>query len=102
MWSVACTYASEVAPANTAATMQTLMSGIHWGFGSAAGALLGGVLYDSFGPVFLFRVSASLSLLAAGLSTIGFLLSERGADNTCGARSEIEMNEESDKAEAVQ
>jgi PPP family 3-phenylpropionic acid transporter len=65
LWVAGVTYANEVAPKGLGATAQGLFTGVSMGLGSALGALLGGTLYDSFGPTVLFRVAASCVL--AGL-----------------------------------
>jgi MFS family permease len=49
--------------------MQGLLGAAHWGFGNGGGNILGGFIYDRWGPVILFRfaalsVSTGLILLA--------------------------------------
>jgi len=66
MWLSGVSYADGNAPAGLNATAQGLFSGVMLGFGSAAGALLGGLLYDHIGIINIFRVTAFGSLFALG------------------------------------
>jgi len=68
-------YADQVAPPGLQATTQGMFSGTLMGFGSAAGALLGGVLLDRFSAGGMFAITGLLVLI--GL--IFFLLIERGS-----------------------
>ncbi len=61
MWSVSCTYANQIAPPSTQATMQSILESLHWGLGSGCGALLGGALYDRYGATALFQICAVMS-----------------------------------------
>jgi PPP family 3-phenylpropionic acid transporter len=66
MWAAGVSYASEMAPEGMGATAQGLFQGVAMGLRSALGAFLGGVLYDSVGPVMMFRwggVSALVGLV---------------------------------------
>jgi PPP family 3-phenylpropionic acid transporter len=67
MWFSGVSFADEIAPAGLGATAQGLFSGVMLGIGSAAGAFLGGLLYDYIGIVNMFRVTAIGSLFALGL-----------------------------------
>jgi PPP family 3-phenylpropionic acid transporter len=67
MWFSGVSFADEIAPAGLGATAQGLFSGVMLGIGSAAGAFLGGLLYDHIGLVNMFRVTAMGSLFALGL-----------------------------------
>lgn len=78
LWVAGVTYANEVAPKGLGATAQGLFTGVSMGLGSALGALLGGTLYDSFGPTTLFRVAAACVL--AGL--IFFVVAGRSKPGT--------------------
>ena len=64
MWLSGVSFADEIAPAGLGATAQGLFSGVMLGIGSAAGAFLGGLLYDHIGIVNMFRVTAIGSLFA--------------------------------------
>ena len=69
MWVAGISYADKIAPAGLEATAQGLFSGVMLGIGSAAGAFLGGLLYDHVGLVSTFRLTALSPLIG-----IGFLL----------------------------
>ena len=66
MWFSGVSFADEIASAGLGATAQGLFSGVMLGVGSAAGAFLGGLLYDHIGIVSMFRVTALGSLFALG------------------------------------
>jgi PPP family 3-phenylpropionic acid transporter len=72
MWFAGVSYADAIAPAGFAATAQGIFSGVLLGIGSAGGAMVGGVVYEHFGPVNLFRFAALISLVG-----LGFLLLRR-------------------------
>lgn len=61
MWSISCSYANMISPPEYHSSMQALFQGLHWGFGSGMGSLIGGISYDKFGAVLLFKVSGLLS-----------------------------------------
>jgi MFS transporter, PPP family, 3-phenylpropionic acid transporter len=54
MWMAGVSYANRAAPAGMGATAQGLLSGISMGLAGAAGALLGGLLYETVGPAAMF------------------------------------------------
>ena len=58
MWVAGVSYANQVAPKGLGATAQGLLTGVSMGLGAASGALLGGLMYDSLGPVTLYRAAA--------------------------------------------
>jgi len=66
-------FADQVAPPGLKATTQGMFSGTLMGFGSAAGAFLGGILMDRFTPGGMYGIIGTLVLI--GL--IVFLLVER-------------------------
>ena len=66
-------YADQVAPPGMQATTQGMFSGTLMGFGSAAGAFLGGILLDRFTPGGMFAITGMLVLVGLIL----FLLVER-------------------------
>jgi MFS transporter, PPP family, 3-phenylpropionic acid transporter len=68
-------YADQVAPPGMQATTQGMFSGTLMGFGSAAGAFLGGILLDRFSPGGMFAITGLLVLVGLIL----FLLVERGS-----------------------
>jgi MFS transporter, PPP family, 3-phenylpropionic acid transporter len=63
MWVAGISHADEIAPLGLEATAQGLFSGVMLGVGSAAGAFLGGLLYEHIGLVNMFRVTALIALL---------------------------------------
>ena len=72
MWVAGVSYAGDLAPAGMGATAQGLFSGVNMGLGAAAGALMGGFLYDTAGPHAMFGWIA----VALALSMAGFWLAE--------------------------
>jgi MFS transporter, PPP family, 3-phenylpropionic acid transporter len=64
LWVAGVSYVSEIAPPGTGATAQALFVGVLNGLGAAAGALIGGILFQSVGPVVMFRVFALILLVA--------------------------------------
>ncbi len=65
LWTASVTYAREIAPPGWSATAQAAMGSVFFGLAVGAGALAGGTLYATAGPVFTFQVAAALAL--AGL-----------------------------------
>lgn len=63
LWVAGVSYSNEVAPPGLGATAQGLFTGMTMGLGSAGGALLGGMLYDTLGPATMFRVAAACVLV---------------------------------------
>lgn len=64
MWISGVSYADAIAPAGLHATAQGLFSGVMFGVGSAVGSMLGGLIYEQAGLVFLFRLAAAISMAA--------------------------------------
>ena len=56
MWIAGVAYANPSAQDGLGATAQGLFSGTYLGLGGAAGALLGGYLYDTLGAAATFRL----------------------------------------------
>jgi len=48
--------------------MQGVINSAHWGGGYGTGAFLGGLLYNTLGPISSFCVGASVSLVACCLA----------------------------------
>lgn len=63
MWIAGVSYADQIAPGGLEATAQGLFSGVLLGIGTAAGAFLGGWLYEQIGLVSMFRIAALISLI---------------------------------------
>jgi len=53
-WAAGVSYAVQIAPAELLATAQGLWNGVLGGLGPAVGGLIGGFVYDSYGPKILF------------------------------------------------
>ena len=59
-WCAIIEFAATHAPKGLEATTQGVFSGVFNGFGSALGAIVGGWLYEVYGPRLMFRVAAAL------------------------------------------
>lgn len=66
MWVAGVSYADKIAPPNLEATAQGLFAGMMLGIGSAAGAFIGGLVYEYAGPVMMFRIAALIALVSVG------------------------------------
>jgi predicted MFS family arabinose efflux permease len=64
MWAAGVAYASDIAPEGMGATAQGVFAGVGMGLRSALGAFIGGLLYDLWGPVAMFRWGGVAALLA--------------------------------------
>ena len=62
MWMASVEYGSKFAPPNLQGTMQGLISGLYGGFAASIGAILGGWIYNTYGPVFMYRLSGAVIL----------------------------------------
>jgi PPP family 3-phenylpropionic acid transporter len=67
LWVAGVSYADSTAPEGLKATAQGLFSGVLLGLGGIAGALIGGILFDSYGAVIMFRTAAAVALVGAVL-----------------------------------
>lgn len=78
MWTAVVAHASNVAPKGLEATSQGILNATFGGLGMGLGAILGGFVYQEWGPIVLFRG------LAVGLfvSLILFLVTYRASDYT--------------------
>jgi len=54
-WSTMASYAYLVAPPGTASTLQGIFGAIFEGIGTSIGSLLGGLIFQKYGGVILFR-----------------------------------------------
>lgn len=59
MWVASVEYGARLAPQSLRATMQGLVSGTYFGLANCSGAVIGGVLFHRFGPVWMFRMAAA-------------------------------------------
>eukprot|EP00045_Choanoeca_perplexa_P006716 m.57897 g.57897 ORF g.57897 m.57897 type:complete len:474 (-) comp13753_c0_seq2:560-1981(-) len=64
MWSAATRQAHAIAPPGLGTTMQGLLGGMHFGLGSALGALIGGSIYQHYGSKTTFLASAGAAALS--------------------------------------
>lgn len=58
IWAAGISYVAETAPPGLSTTAQGMFAGVMNGLGSATGAYLGGVIFQNFGPVVMFRTFA--------------------------------------------
>lgn len=65
MWAASTSFARVNAPEGMGASLQTIVSGIYWGLGKGCGGVLGGLVWQSYGPRQTFRGCVGISL--AGL-----------------------------------
>jgi PPP family 3-phenylpropionic acid transporter len=75
MWSTGVSLTSEMAPEGMGATAQAVYSAMRGGLASAAGAFLGGIVFDRWGGPVLFRCGA----LAIMVALLFFMAADRGA-----------------------
>jgi len=71
MWGLSVSYSSELAEAHapsSRATMQTALSGLHFGIAAGLGSAAGGCVYAELGAVVLFRICAVLALVSSVLA----------------------------------
>lgn len=67
MWSAAISYIHHIAPPGLGATAQGLLGGLYSGLGNGFGVLVGGIIYQHFGYVVLFRTCAVWILAALAM-----------------------------------
>lgn len=85
MWLAGVYTADRLAPEGMGATAQGLLASVMIGLGNAAGGFFGGLLYDSAGPVGMFRWTAAAVLAASAV----LLASDRRARRMALARGEL-------------
>ncbi len=76
VWIAGVSYAAEIAPDGLGATAQGLFSGTILGLSAAVGSMLGGVLYQAFGALSMFRLMGMSTLMVLAF----YLLFERRMD----------------------
>lgn len=72
LWTAGVSYANSAAPRGMGATAQGVFSGVTMGLAAAAGAFIGGWLYQDVGAVLMFRwagIGIALALLVAALAS---------------------------------
>jgi len=55
LWAASTSFGFKIAPMHLKTTVQGCISGIHHGIGLGFGSLIGGYIYQEYGPVVLFR-----------------------------------------------
>ncbi|MGC1376137.1 MAG: major facilitator superfamily domain-containing protein 6 [Anaerolineales bacterium] len=71
IWAAGISFVAESAPPGLEATSQAIFAGVLNGLAAATGAYLGGVIYQNYGAVIMFRVFAAI--LFAALLLLVFL-----------------------------
>ena len=56
MWIASVEYGARIVPKHLRATMQGLITGVYAGLSACAGSLLGGWIWDHFGPIWMYRM----------------------------------------------
>ena len=59
IWSGGTTFAHEMAPAHLKSTAQGVLNSVYGGVGASSGLLLGGWLYQHWGPIEMFELQAA-------------------------------------------
>lgn len=67
-----CSYAAVIAPKDATATLISISQTAYWGLGNMLGALFGGLLYEAYGGIKMFRVVGAISVITAVLYEILF------------------------------
>ena len=57
MWIASVEFGSKFAPKSLQGTMQGMIAGLYQGFAGSIGAVIGGFLYNNYGPVYMYRLS---------------------------------------------
>lgn len=70
MWTAGVAYAAEITPPDNRATAQGLFGGVVMGLQSALGTLIGGLLYDDFGPAVTFAIGGISALIGVAVSIL--------------------------------
>ena len=58
-------YINEQVPASLRSTGQTLFTAVFWGLGSAAGNIVGGLMFEHLGPAMMYRIQGVFALCVA-------------------------------------
>ncbi len=67
MWVAAVAHAKKLAPPGLGATAQGLLNGVYFGVSGAAGAAIGGYLYQTAGPFAMYRWAGVWVLVGLGV-----------------------------------
>lgn len=77
MWVAAVAHAKKLAPPGLGATAQGLLNGVYFGVSGAAGAAVGGFLYQTAGPFVMYRWAGVWVLVGLGLLGLSRLTTNR-------------------------
>jgi PPP family 3-phenylpropionic acid transporter len=80
-WSAGVSFADQIAPPGLTATAQGMYAAVQLGIGTAAGAILGGFLYQTLGAVQMYRIIAVMITIAI---PVFYLLDRRLRNNEKG------------------
>jgi len=96
-WSAMASYAYIVAPPGTASTVQGIFSAIFEGIGTSIGSLLGGVIFQTYGGVVLFRSMGLFALITGVLFSLSNLFLDKvfPKDDSVAEVAEYSSEEES-------
>ena len=75
MWLASIEYGARMVPTHLQGTMQGLLNGIYIGLADSIGSVVGGYIYHSFGPIWMYRASGSVIFIWMILFQILFRLS---------------------------
>jgi len=67
LWVAGVAHAKKLAPPGMGATAQGLLTGVYFGVGGAAGAAIGGFLYQTAGPFAMYRWAAVWVVVGLGI-----------------------------------
>ncbi|XP_033743348.1 major facilitator superfamily domain-containing protein 6-like [Pecten maximus] len=94
MWAASTSYASIISPPGMSATVQGIISGLHFGFGKGIGSIITGLIIEPLGFVWTFRLYSFLS--------VGFLVLYFAINQLCLKHSTFdEKKEHQENAEEV-
>ena len=63
MWLASVEYGARIVPTHLQGTMQGLLGGIYNGLGDSFGSLVGGYIYNTYGPVWMYRHTGAIIFL---------------------------------------
>ncbi|KAJ3203481.1 Mismatch repair endonuclease pms2, partial [Dinochytrium kinnereticum] len=69
MWTAGVRFASSIAPKSMGTTAQGLLNGAHFGLGFGIGSIVAGHAYSEYGPVIMFRASATALVVSMAIMT---------------------------------
>lgn len=72
-WSAGALQADHIAPSGLKSSAQGLLNMAFNGFGSGVGALVGGIIYENFGPQIMWGAVSIIAFLSMFMYTSSFL-----------------------------